>query len=488
VRTGKLTREQRQLQQTTRRHFFGQTGFGIGGAALASLFSPELFSQTADNAGRMMAPKLPHFPAKAKNIIYLFMAGGPSQLDLFDHKPALNQYDGQPVPPDLLKGERFAFITGTPKLLGSPHEFSKYGQSETELSSLLPHTARIVDDIAIVKAMHTTQFNHAPAQIFMNTGHQIVGRPGMGAWLTYGLGSECADLPGFVVLLSGQNQPDGGRSCWGNGFLPSGYQGVEFRRSGDPVLFLSNPEGVTRDTRRQSLDALRYLNAQHQMDAGDPEIASRIEAYEMAFRMQTSVPELADISKETAAVHEMYGTSPGEASFANNCLLARRLVERGVRFVQLYHRGWDTHGAGENEDIVNKLAALCRETDRAAAALVADLKQRGLLDSTIVVWGGEFGRTPMNEARNGSRFMGRDHHARAFSMWLAGGGIKPGVTMGRTDDVGYNIVEDPVSVHDLHATILNRMGLDHTRLTYRFQGRDFRLTDVEGEVVQKLLG
>jgi hypothetical protein len=351
----------------------------------------------------------------------------------------------------------------------------------------LPHTARIIDDIAIVKSMHTTQFNHAPAQIFMNTGHQIVGRPSMGAWLTYGLGSECADLPGFVVLLSGQNQPDGGRSCWGSGFLPSGYQGVEFRRSGDPVLFLSNPEGVTRDTRRQSLDALRYLNARHQMDAGDPEIASRIEAYEMAFRMQTSVPELADISKETAAVHEMYGTNPGKASFANNCLLARRLVERGVRFVQLYHRGWDTHGAGGNEDIVNKLSALCRETDRAAAALVTDLKQRGLLDSTIVVWGGEFGRTPMNEARNGSRFMGRDHHARAFSMWLAGGGIKPGVVMGRTDDVGYSIVEDPVSVHDLHATILNRMGLDHTRLTYRFQGRDFRLTDVEGEVVKKLL-
>ena len=475
----------KELQQYTRRHFFGSTGFGIGGAALASLLNPALLAQA--NTGRMMAPRPPQFPAKAKNIIYLFMAGGPSQVDLFDYKPALNQYDGQPVPAELVKGERFAFIKGVPNLLGSPHQFTKHGQSGAELSSLLPHTAAIADDLAIVRSVHTTQFNHAPAQIFMNTGHQIVGRPSMGAWLTYGLGSECADLPGFVVLLSGQNQPDGGRSCWGSGFLPSGYQGVEFRRSGDPVLFLSNPEGVTSETRRQSLDALRYLNGQRQSAVGDPEIASRIESYEMAFRMQTSVPDLADISKEPAAIQEMYGTTPGKASFANNCLQARRLVERGVRFVQLFHRGWDTHGSSANEDIVNKLSALCRETDRAAAALVKDLKQRGLLDSTIVVWGGEFGRTPMNEARGGSKFMGRDHHARAFSMWAAGGGIKPGVTVGRTDDVGYNIVEDAVSVHDLHATILNRMGLDHKQLTYRFQGRDFRLTDVEGEVVPKLL-
>jgi hypothetical protein len=321
----------------------------------------------------------------------------------------------------------------------------------------------------------------------MNTGHQIAGRPSMGAWVTYGIGSENADLPGFVVMLSGQNQPDGGRSCWGSGFLPSDYQGVEFRRAGDPVLFLSNPDGVTPQTRRRSLDALRFLNSAHQADVGDPEIASRIGAYEMAFKMQTSVPELADISKEPANIHEMYGTTPGKASFANNCLLARRLVERGVRFVQLYHRGWDTHGASNNEDIVNKLARLCRDTDRASAALVADLKQRGLLDSTMVIWGGEFGRTPMNEARGGSKFLGRDHHARAFSMWMAGGGIKPGVTIGRTDEVGYNIAEDPVAVHDLHATALHLMGLDHKRLTYRFQGRDFRLTDVEGEVIKKLV-
>jgi len=476
-----MTDEQRRLLETTRRHFFGQAGFGIGAAALTSLLNPTLFADTA------MAPKKPHFPAKCKNVIYLFMAGGPSQLDLFDYKAALTKFDGQPCPEDLIKGERFAFIKGVPKLLGSPHPFARYGQSGAQLSSLLPHLAKIADDVAIVKSLHTTQFNHAPAQIFMNTGHQIAGRPSMGAWVTYGIGSENTDLPGFVVMLSGESQPDGGRSCWGSGFLPSDYQGVEFRRAGDPVLFLSNPDGVTAETRRRSLDALRFLNTAHQADVGDPEIASRIGAYEMSFKMQTSVPELADISKEPANIHEMYGTTPGKASFANNCLLARRLVERGVRFVQLFHRGWDTHGASNNEDIVNKLARLCRDTDRASAALVADLKQRGLLDSTMVIWGGEFGRTPMNEGRSGSKFLGRDHHARAFTMWLAGGGIKPGVTIGKTDDVGYNITEDPVSVHDLHATALHLMGLEHTRLTYRFQGRDFRLTDVEGEVVQKLL-
>jgi len=476
-----MTDEQRRLLETTRRHFFGQAGFGIGAAALTSLLNPRLFADSST------APKKPHFPAKCKNVIYLFMAGGPSQLDLFDYKAALTKFDGQPCPEDLIKGERFAFIKGVPKLLGSPHPFARYGQSGAQLSSLLPHLANIADDVAIVRSLHTTQFNHAPAQIFMNTGHQIAGRPSMGAWVTYGIGSENTDLPGFVVMLSGESQPDGGRSCWGSGFLPSDYQGVEFRRAGDPVLFLSNPDGVTAETRRRSLDALRFLNTAHQADVGDPEIASRIGAYEMSFKMQTSVPELADISKEPPNIHEMYGTTPGKASFANNCLLARRLVERGVRFVQLFHRGWDTHGASNNEDIVNKLARLCRDTDRASAALVADLKQRGLLDSTMVIWGGEFGRTPMNEGRSGSKFLGRDHHARAFTMWLAGGGIKPGVTIGKTDDVGYNIAEDPVSVHDLHATALHLMGLEHTRLTYRFQGRDFRLTDVEGEVVQKLL-
>jgi hypothetical protein len=321
----------------------------------------------------------------------------------------------------------------------------------------------------------------------MNTGHQIVGRPSLGSWLTYGLGSESADLPGFVVLLSGENQPDGGKSCWGSGFLPTVYQGVEFRSKGDPVLFLRNPDGVRPEDRRASLDLVNALNLAHFEDQGDPEMQTRIASYEMAYRMQTSVPELMDIAKEPPAMHALYGTEPGQRSFANNCLLARRLVERGVRFVQLYHRGWDHHGTNSRDDIVNRLPLLCRETDQAAAALVKDLKQRGLLDTTLVVWGGEFGRTPMNEERNGSKFLGRDHHPRAFSIWLAGGGIKPGVTIGQTDELGYNGVEDAVDVHDVHATVLQLMGIEHTRLTYRFQGRDFRLTDVTGNSITKLI-
>ena len=474
---------ERRLREITRRHFFGQSGFGIGTLALSALLDARPLAAETNP----LAPKKPHFAPKAKSVIYLFMAGAPSQLDLFDYKPKLNQYDGQPVPADLVKGERFAFIQGTPLLLGSPHRFSRHGQSGAEVSHLLPNFSEIVDEVALIKSMWTTQFNHAPAQIYMCSGHQIVGRPSFGSWTTYGLGSENQDLPGFVVLLSGQSQPDGGKSCWGSGFLPTTYQGVEFRRSGEPVLFLENPDGVTPGLRRSSLDLTRKLNEAHEADVFDPEISTRIHSYEMAYRMQSSVPDLMDVSKEPESIHRLYGTDPGKNTFANNCLMARRLVERGVRFVQLFHRGWDTHGAGSGDDIVNRLSELCRATDQAAAALVKDLKQRGLLDSTLVVWGGEFGRTPMNEARSGSKFLGRDHHPRAFTVWAAGGGIKPGVTVGRTDDIGYNIVEDAVSVHDLHATLLNRLGFDHTRLTYRFQGRDFRLTDVEGEVVKKLL-
>jgi hypothetical protein len=434
-----------------------------------------------------MAVRPPHFAPKAKSVIYLFMAGAPSQVDLFDEKPKLRQYDGQAIPEEFVKGERFAFIKGTPKLLGSPYTFKKCGRSAAAISDLLPHTQGIADDIAIVRSLSTSQFNHAPAQIFMNSGHQIVGRPSMGSWVTYGLGTESKDLPGFVVLLAGENQPDGGKSCWGSGFLPSVYQGVEFRSKGDPVLFLTNPPGVTPADRRASLDVLREMNAVHRSDTGDPEIDTRIASYEMAFRMQTSVPELTDVSQEPASIQQMYGVEPGKRSFANNCLLARRLVERGVRFVQLYHRGWDHHGTGKGDDIVNKLPALCREVDQAGAALVRDLKQRGLLDSTLVIWGGEFGRTPMNEGRNNSKFLGRDHHPRAFSIWMAGGGIKGGTTVGSTDELGYNPVEDPVDVHDLHATVLHLLGLEHTALIFKFQGRDYRLTDVHGKVVWQLL-
>jgi len=463
------------IRSMTRRHFFRQAGFGIGGAALYRLLQGEL---RADGT---------HFPAKAKSVIYLFMAGAPSHLDLFDPKPKLQELDGQDCPDSLLKGERFAFIQGVPKVLGSPYSFARHGESGAELSELLPHLSGIADEIAIVRSLHTTQFNHAPAQIFMNTGHQIVGRPSMGSWLTYGLGSEASDLPGFVVLLSGENDPDGGKSCWGSGFLPTVHQGVQFRSDGDPVLFLRNPDGVSAAARRDSLDLIRSLNKEHLSEVGDPEIETRIASYEMSYRMQSSVPELMDISKEPASIHEAYGTEPGKASFANNCLLARRLVERGVRFVQLYHWGWDTHGTSSQDDIATALPARCQETDRASAALVRDLKERGLLDETLIIWGGEFGRTPMNEGRNRSKFIGRDHHPRAFSIWLAGGGVRGGETVGATDELGYNIVEDPIDVHDLHATALHLLGIDHEKLTYRFQGRDFRLTDVSGRVVKKLL-
>jgi hypothetical protein len=473
------------LKRITRRHFFKQTGFSVGAMALASLLKENLFA--AQSIANPFAPRKPHFAPKAKSIIYLFMAGAPSQLDLFDYKPDLKKYDGQNIPDEFVKGERFAFIKGTPKLLGSPYAFKRHGSSGNEISELLPHTASIADDLAIIRTLHTTQFNHAPAQIFLNSGHQIVGRPSMGAWLTYGLGTESQDLPGFVVLLSGANNPDGGKSCWSSGFLPTYYQGVEFRRSGEPVLFITNPEGMSAQTRRESLDTLKDLNQLHSNEIRDPEIETRIASYEMAYRMQSSVPDLTDISRESKQTHEMYGTEPGKSSFANNCLLARRLVERGVRFVQLYHRGWDHHGTGRGDDLVNALPDLCRQTDRAAAALIKDLKARGLLDSTLVIWGGEFGRTPMNEERSGSKYLGRDHHPRAFSIWMAGGGIKAGTTVGKTDELGYNPVEDAVEIHDLHATVLQLMGLDHTKLTYKFQGRDFRLTDVSGKVIQKLL-
>jgi uncharacterized protein DUF1501 len=466
----------------TRRWFFKQCRIGLGSIALGSLLSRSLSAATGGSAQPArtgpLAPKEPHFKPRAKRVIFLFMAGAPSHLELFDYKPQLEKFGGQLPPADLLKGYRAAFINPSSKLLAPKFKFARHGKCGAEISELLPHLATVVDDIAIVKSLKTDAFNHAPGQIFMNTGAQQFGRPSMGAWVTYGLGCETSDLPAFVVFSSGQKGTSGGASNWGSGFLPSVYQGVLFRNSGDPILYLSNPAGIDAEIQRDSVATIGRLNQRRLGIMGDPEIATRISTFEMAYRMQSSAPELMDISKEPKEVLEMYGAEPGKASFANNCLLARRLVERGVRFVELFHESWDHHGG-----LVSGLKESCGKTDRASAALVKDLKQRGLLDDTLVIWGGEFGRTPMVQGGDD----GRDHHPNAFTMWMAGGGIKPGLTLGASDDLGFNAVEDPVHVHDLHATILHLLGFDHTKLTYRFQGRDFRLTDVHGEVVEKLL-
>jgi hypothetical protein len=462
----------------TRRRLLGDCALGAGSIALMSLLARE------SRAAREQSPTK---PARAKRIVFLHMAGAPSQLDMFDPKPKLADLDGQPIPESFTQGERFAFIRGTPLILKSPYAFAKHGQAGHDFSELCPNFARIADKLTVVRSMHTTQFNHAPAQIFMTSGHERIGRPSFGAWMSYGLGTENEDLPAFVVLTSGQYGPDGGSSLWSSGFLPSVHQGVKLRSEGDPVLFLSNPEGVDAEARRHTLDALADLNRRQLALRGDPEIETRIAQYEMAYRMQSSVPELADLSKEPKSVLDAYGAEPGKKSFANNCLLARRLLERGVRFVQLYHWGWDSHGTSTSDDIVHSLPQRCRECEKPSVALIEDLAQRGLLDDTIVVWGGEFGRTPMNERRNGSKYLGRDHHPHAFTMLMTGGGFAPGVRMGETDELGYRVVKDPVSVHDLHATLLHQFGFDHTKFVYRSQGRDFRLTDVEGEVVTRLL-
>jgi hypothetical protein len=458
----------------SRRWFLQDCGIGLGAAALAALAGTDQLLASTDP----LAPKKPQFAPKAKRVICLFMAGGPSQLELFDYKPQLEKFSGTLPPPELLKGYRAAFINPNSTLLGPKFKFAKYGQSGAELSELIPHTAEIVDDITIVKSMVTDAFNHAPGQLLMNTGSQLFGRPSAGAWITYGLGSESRELPAFVVFSSGQKGPSGGNSCWGSGFLPTVYQGVQFRGSGDPVLYLSNPDGVTPAIQKDTIDTIGKMNQMRLDTVGDPEIATRISSFEMAFRMQSSAPELMDIGKESQDTLDMYGAVPGKPSFANNCLLARRLVERGVRFVQLYHEAWDQHGA-----LVKDLKKNCIDTDKACAALVKDLKQRGMLDDTLVIWGGEFGRTPMVQGGND----GRDHHPNAFTMWFAGGGMKRGAVIGSTDELGFNAVENKVHVHDLHATMLHLLGFDHTKLTYRFQGRDFRLTDVSGSVIKEMM-
>jgi len=460
----------------TRRWFFEQCGVGLGAIALGTLFRENGWAASA--ALNPLAPKQPHFKPKAKRVIFLFMAGAPSHLELFDYKPELAKWDGKKPPAELVKGYRAAFINPDAALLGPKYKFAKHGQSGAELSELLPGLAEVVDDIAIVKSMHTDAFNHAPGQILMSTGTQQFGRPSMGSWVTYGLGSESQDLPAFVVFSTGAKGPSGGSSNWGAGFLPSVHQGVLFRNVGDPVLYLSNPKGVDQQIQRDSLDTIKRLNQKHLDVVGDPEIATRINSFEMAYRMQSSAPELVDISREPKHILDMYGAEPGKSSFANSCLLARRLVERGVRFVEIFHEAWDQHG-----NLTKDIKKNCEVTDKPCAALIKDLKQRGMLDDTLVVWGGEFGRTPMVQGGND----GRDHHPNCFTMWLAGGGVKRGITIGESDEFGFNATADKVHVHDLHATLLHLLGFDHTKLTYRFQGRDFRLTDVEGEIVEKLL-
>jgi hypothetical protein len=451
------------MSNISRRWFFEQCGVGLGAMAMNAL--------AATN-------QQPHFAPKAKRVIFLFMAGAPSHLEMFDNKPQLAKFDGQLPPADLLKGYRAAFINPNSKLLGPKFPFAKYGQSGAELTNLLPYLSKVVDDITIVKSMSTDAFNHAPGQLLMNTGAMIFGRPSIGSWVTYGLGSESKDLPAFVVFSTGKKGPSGGNSCWGSGFLPTTHQGVQFRSTGDPVLYLSNPAGVDNQLQQDSLESIKRLNQMKLDSTGDPEIATRISSYEMAYRMQMSAPGVMDLSQEPKHILDMYGADPAKPSFANTVLLARRLSERGVRFVQIFHEAWDQHG-----NLVKDITQNCKDTDQACAALVQDLKQRGMLDDTIVVWGGEFGRTPM--VQGGSD--GRDHHPNAFTMWLAGGGFKPGITYGESDELGFNVAKDKVHVHDLHATILNQLGFDHTKLTYRFQGRNFRLTDVHGDVKRGLL-
>jgi hypothetical protein len=473
----------------SRRHFLRQSTLGLGAIALGSLAScanSRIESEKLKNT--LSAYQLDHMP-KAKRVIFLHMAGAPSQLELFDYKPLLQQLDSKPCPDSLLEGKRFAFIRGVPEMLGPQFSFKQYGETRTWVSELLPNFSEIVDDVCFLKAMHTDEFNHAPAQLFMHTGSPRIGRPAFGSWVTYGLGSMNENLPSYVVLVSGQSIPSGGKSLWGSGFLPSHYQGVELRSKGDPVLFVKNPENVSRSIRKEAIQTINKINKIEYQEAKDPEILARIKQYELAFNMQMTVPEATNIEEEPDYIKTLYGIEPGKVSFANNCLLARRLAERDVRFIQLFHRGWDSHGSNDFESLHGGFKKRCTEVDQAMTALIIDLKQRGMLEDTLVVWGGEFGRTPMQENRGGKTnlFKGRDHHGEAFTMWMTGGGIKTGITYGETDDIGYSGISGKIHVHDLQATILNQLGINHENLTYPFQGRDFRLTDVHGHVVKDIL-
>lgn len=475
------------LLTQTRRHFLGHGSLGLGAVALSAMTGTSATPPTTTTVNPL-APRAPHFPAKAKRVIYLHMSGAPPHLDLFDYKPSLVQHTGQNCPESLTKGKRFAFTSGTPKLLGTPRTFKQYGRGGIWMSDAVPHFHTIADQMCMVKSMKTDEFNHAPAELLLFTGSNRQGRPGMGTWVTYGLGSENQNLPGFVVLISSGVQPSGGQNCWGSGFLPSVYQGVQCRSKGDPVLYVSDPQGMNRATRKLTIDALSDLNRLQADELGNPETLTRIAQYELAFRMQTAVPEVMDISQETKQTIADYGATPGGASFANNCLLARRLVEQGVRFVQLFDWGWDFHGTSPREDIRDGLTKKCATMDRPIAALIRDLKRLGLLDDTLVVWSGEFGRTPFREGRTANgKVLGRDHYPDCYCIWMAGAGVKPGFSYGETDELGFDVAENPVHVHDLQATILHLLGFHHERLTFRFQGRDYRLTDVHGRVVQDVL-
>jgi hypothetical protein len=476
---------QNKIQHHTRRHFLQQTSAGIGGLALASLMNEG--NASIKQANPLAAGK-PHFFGKAKRVIYLHLTGSPPHLDLYDYKPELVKRDGQECPDAFLKGKRFAFTKGTPKLLGTRREFKQHGKNGLWLSDAVPHLHSVADEMCVIKSMHTDQFNHAPAELLVYTGSPRPGRPSIGSWVTYGLGTENQNLPGFVVLISSGVQPNGGKNSFGSGFLPSVYQGVQCRSQGDPVLYVSDPKGMDRATRRMSLDTLNELNEIQAQELGHPETRTRIAQYELAYRMQASVPEVMDINRESKQTLEDYGAEPGASSFANNCLLARRLVEEGVRYVQLFDWGWDFHGTGPQEDIRDGLTKKAATVDRPIAALIKDLKARGLLDETLIVCGGEFGRTPFREGRtSGGDVLGRDHYPDAYSMWMAGGGVKGGFSYGETDELGFSVAENPVHIHDFQATIMHLMGFDHEKLTYRFQGRDYRLTDVHGHVVKGIL-